>query len=89
MYLLLHPVHNAKLLSNNTLKDYPTSIFTEDAFYFIAKSNLMYANGSIKNKQAERYKKTLLSANRYKKLFPQGKYIKEIEKIILISAKQI
>lgn len=79
----------ADITMSNTIKDYPTSIYTEDVFYYIAKSNLLYANGSIKNKQQERYKKALLSANRYKKLYSQGKYIKEIEKIILTSNKQI
>ncbi|MBN2890817.1 MAG: outer membrane protein assembly factor BamD [Bacteroidales bacterium] len=71
----------ATIALNNSIKDFPDSHFREEIYYYIAKSDMKYADGSIYNKQKLRYTQASNSCKKYIKIFPQGNYIKEIIKI--------
>ncbi len=79
----------AGIAFQNSLKKYPDSHYREDVLYYIAKSDVKYADGSVLEKQKERYLNTVSSCKDYKKQYPNGKYTKEINKTISYSQKRI
>ncbi len=79
----------ADIALNNAMQKYPDSRYTEETMYLIAKSNYKYAQGSIRKKQKERYQKAVASCLMYKSNYPDGHYIKDIEKILENSQKFI
>ncbi len=65
----------------NVLKDFPSTTYREEALFLALKSSYIYAQKSVENKQAERYK---LAQENYFKLidaYPQSKYLRDAEKI--------
>lgn len=88
LYYDLEYFQAADIALNNSIKDFPDSYFAEDIYYYIVRSNIDYANGSIASKQKIRYKQALNSAKRYKNKFPNGKYIKDVERIAKQSEKK-
>jgi len=79
----------ADIALNNALKKYPDSPYNEETLYLIAKSNYKYAQGSIRKKQNERYKKALSSCLMYKANYPEGQYLADVEKLLEIAQKNI
>ena len=73
----------------NVLKTYPSTIFKEDCLYYVLRSSFIYANQSIENKKAERYKVTIENYYKLIDAFPEGKYLKEAEKILLEAQSKI
>lgn len=73
----------------NVLKAYPSTIFKEDCLYYILRSSFNYANQSVENKKAERYKLTIENYYKLIDAFPEGKYLKEAEKILLEAQSRI
>lgn len=61
------------------LKDYPGTVYKEDAYYYIAKSSYILASKSISTKQVGRFENSIDSYFRYIDKFPNGKYRKELE----------
>ncbi len=64
----------------NLLKDYPYTIYKEEALFLSLKSAYLYALNSIETKKVERLK---LAAEEYLKLvdnFPQSRYLREAER---------
>ena len=58
------------------IKDFPSSIYKEEAMYLIIKANLDYAKKSVIEKQLERYQLVVASYNRYLEKYPNGQYEK-------------
>jgi outer membrane protein assembly factor BamD len=71
----------------NLLDDYPDTDFKEEILYYEVKAYFEYAENSIYSKQKERYEKTVESYNSLKYLFPESKYLEELDEIN-IEAKQ-
>ena len=71
----------------NLLDDYPDTDFREDILYYTVKAYFEYAENSIYSKQRERYENTVESFNTLKYMFPESKYLEELNDINL-NAKQ-
>lgn len=60
----------------NTLKDYPDTKHREETLYLILRSNYLYASNSIREKQVERYQKTVDEYYNFISEYPESKYIR-------------
>ena len=89
LYFDLEIYKSADIALTNAMKDFPGSSFNDEALYYLVKSNFDYASESIREKQKERFIKTLSECLRYKQTYPKGHYLKDVEKIIIISEKKI
>ena len=65
----------------NLLDDYPDTDYREDVLYFITKAYFEYAEKSIYTKKKERYEETVEAYNNLKHLYPESKYLAEVEGI--------
>ncbi len=66
---------------NNIIKDFPDSPHKEEILFLIAKSYYNYAQQSVKEKQKERYTKTIASCNDLVIQFPTSKYVDEARQL--------
>lgn len=89
LYFKTSNYKSAMFAFQNVLKEYPSTVFKEESMYYILRSSYLYAGQSIDAKKAERYK--LAIENYYKLIdaFPQGKYLKDSEKIFLEAQSRI
>ncbi|MBL7924644.1 MAG: outer membrane protein assembly factor BamD [Bacteroidia bacterium] len=75
--------HKAAVVAfSNLLKDYPYTIYKEEALFLSFKSSYLYALNSVEAKRVERLK---LAREEYLKLvdnFPQSRYLRDAEKIL-------
>lgn len=71
----------ATVAFDNLQKDFPASVFTEEALYLSLRSAWLYAQGSVKSKQEDRYKDALEYYYRLVDKFPQSRYLRESERI--------
>lgn len=89
LYYDLGYYNAADITLNNTINEYPDSPFNEDALYYIIKANIKYADGSVSDKQTQRYKNTISNCLRYSSKYPDGMYLKEVQKIKSNAQKNI
>jgi len=80
---------SSMLAFQNVLKTFPSTIYKEECLYYVLRSSYLYAGQSIANKQAERYKLTIENYYKLIDAFPEGKFLKEAEKIFLDSQNRI
>ncbi len=73
----------------NLLDDYPDTDFREDILYYTTKAYFEYAEKSILKKKKERYEKTVETYNNLKYLFPNSKYLKELESYNIKARKHL
>lgn len=66
---------------NNMLKDYPSSIYKEEALFLSLKSSYLFANNSIEAKKPERLKAAMEEYYKLVDNFPQSRYLRDAEKI--------
>lgn len=65
----------------NLMDDYPDTQYKEEVLYYITKAYYEYAEKSIFSKRDERYEKTVEAYNNLKYLYPESKYLKNVEGI--------
>lgn len=76
---------NAIKAFDNFLRDYPGSIYREDALYWKFNSAYQLALGSVRRRQVERLEAAKTAYNALEKYFPLGKYTEEAaEEIVAI-----
>ncbi|MDR1761240.1 MAG: outer membrane protein assembly factor BamD [Bacteroidales bacterium] len=80
---------SAIIVSQNVLKNYPFTKYREEFLILILRSKYMQAVKSIEKRKNERYREAIDEYFVYSGEFPQGKYIKEAEKIHEDSEKYI
>lgn len=73
----------------NVLKAYPATAFKEECLYYVLRSSFNYASQSIEARKSERYKITIENYYKLIDAFPEGKYLKDAEKILLESQARI
>lgn len=73
----------------NVLKTYPSTVFKEDCLYYILRSSYNYAGQSVEYKQVERYNTVIENYYKLIDAFPEGKYLKEAEKILVETKSRI
>jgi len=81
LYYNLEDYKAAVVALKNSLKDYPDSFFREEILYYILKSSHDLALNSVSKKKNDRYTDTVDEYYAYIDQYPQGKYVKEAEKI--------
>lgn len=72
---------SAMVAFQNIIKSYPSTIYKEECLYYILRSSWMFAEQSIESKKSERYKNAMEHYVKLVDAFPEGKYLKDAERI--------
>lgn len=89
LYYTIGEFKPAVIALKNSQRDFPDSKFREETEFLIIKCNYLYAGGSILAKQEERYNETVQSFESFKENFPKSVHLKEAEKIVSDSKRDI
>ena len=89
LYFKLGDYQAATISLQNSLKDFPDSQYREEIMYLIVKSSFLLAEGSIEEKQGERYQETVSEYYSFIDEYPESEFLKEIEKMYSKSVNQI
>lgn len=73
----------------NLLKKYPNTKHREDVLCEMSKAYYNYAENSIPSKQRERYEASIERYNTLTYLFPESKYLKELEPVVTKARKKL
>jgi outer membrane protein assembly factor BamD len=71
------------------VKDYPGSIYREEAMYLIVKCQYMLADGSIEEKKLERMRAVAENYRTFATAYPDSKFLSDAESYLLKSEKQL
>jgi outer membrane protein assembly factor BamD len=71
------------------VKEYPGSIYREEAMYLIVKCQYMLADGSIEEKKLERMRAVAQNYRTFATAFPESKYLGDAENYFRKSEKQV
>lgn len=82
MYYNTENYKAAQVSLQNVIKDYPTSIYMEDALYYMVKNSYEYAQNSVESKKVERYQMAIDNASKLLVFNADTKYKAEVEKIV-------
>jgi outer membrane protein assembly factor BamD len=85
MYYRRELYNSASIAYSNFLREYPESIYREEAMYRLVISRYLYADKSISARQPERFAKVLDSYEMFYRNYQDSKYIKELNKYKEIS----
>jgi outer membrane protein assembly factor BamD len=79
LYYKIESYNAAQIAFNNVLKDFPETSFKEEILYYIVKSNYYLAKNSVESKKNERLNNVVTSYNNFVNVFPQSKYLNELQ----------
>lgn len=83
-------LYNAASISfYNYIRDYPESIYREEAAFKMLKSRFLYADNSVRDKQKERFQKVFDAYEIFMRSYSDGKYAKEAVKYIENTHKKL
>ena len=68
--------------AENTLRDFPETKYRDDLVFIILKAKSKEASLSVQEKKKERYSEVIDEYYRYANAFPDGKHIKEANRIL-------
>jgi len=74
---------------NDFVKEYPGSIYREEAMFLIVKCQYMLAEGSIEEKKLERMRMVAENYRTFATAFPESSYLNEAEGFFRKSEKQV
>ncbi|MBP5368703.1 MAG: outer membrane protein assembly factor BamD [Bacteroidales bacterium] len=89
LYYKLGYYKAANVALKNSIKDYPDSPFKEEILYYSAKSMYLYADMSVNEKKHERFREAQRDLNEYAKVFPDGKFIRDVNKMSANTQEQL
>jgi outer membrane protein assembly factor BamD len=72
---------SAVITAQNAMRTYPYSVYREEFMYYIFKSKYEIAVRSVEEKKEFRYRDVVDEYYNYTNDFPNGKYLKEIQKL--------
>jgi outer membrane protein assembly factor BamD len=81
MYYRTGYYESAAIAFENLIKEFPRSMYTEEALYLMVQNSYLYAKKSVMSKQVERYQSVLDHKNKLKAYDAQSKYLMEAEKL--------
>ncbi|HRB68270.1 MAG TPA: outer membrane protein assembly factor BamD, partial [Chitinophagales bacterium] len=81
LYYKIGQYHAAAIAFENFLKEYPEYEKPEKVDYYIVKSLKKFADGSYKDKQAERMKEHHTAYEKFKSKYPNSEYLAELNKM--------
>lgn len=79
LYYQIHEYRAAVWALRSFIQTYPASTKKEAAYYYIVKAQFSYANLSIEDKKAERFRNVVLAYNDFIEFFPESEYLSELE----------
>lgn len=79
LYSKMENFKAASVSAENFIREYPRSVFREEAYYIMVKNSYLLAINSIESKKIERYEKTMERYLTFVAEFPSTSYKKEIE----------
>ena len=79
----------AIITANNAVMDYPYSKYKEEFAVMILRSRYQEASQSVLEKKKERFRGVIDEYYNYVNEFPEGKYLKEAEKILKTAQKYV
>lgn len=77
------------ITAQNALKNYPYSKYREEFMYYIARAKFEQAVASVEEKLQGRYREVVDEYYNYMNEFPEGKYVKQIQKFYDYASKRI
>lgn len=77
------------ITSQNALKDYPYSKYREEFMYLIIRSKYELALVSVEEKLQGRYREVVDEYYNYMNEYPEGKYVKQVQKFYDYASKRI
>jgi outer membrane protein assembly factor BamD len=89
LYYDMNHYKAAVVALNNSLKEYPSTVYREEMMYLKLYSLFLYAENSYYTRQKERYQEALDDYYSFMEEFPQSKYLKDVEKIYAETAKNL
>jgi outer membrane protein assembly factor BamD len=89
LYYDMNQYKAAIIALNNSLKEYPETVYREEMMYLKLYSLFLYAENSLYTKQKERYQETLDDYYSFMEEFPKSKYSKDVEKIYAETARNL
>ena len=82
MYYNTGNYKSAQICFTNLLKDYPGTVYTEEALYYLTKNSYEYAQKSVDSKKAERYQMAIDNCIRLRAVKADSKFLPEAEKLM-------
>ena len=89
MYYKRNLYNAASIAYYNFLRDYPESVYREDAAFRMLRSRFLYAENRIREKQAERYARVGDAYETFMRSFADSKYRKDADKFYAISQSKL
>ena len=80
---------SAIITAENALKDYPYTVHKDDLMFVVIKSRFEEAHYSIDEKKDERYREVIDEYYNYVNEFPEGKHLKDAQKIFESAEKKL
>ena len=80
---------SAIITANNAIMDYPYTKHKEDLVMYILRSRYQEAQQSVLEKKKERFRGVIDEYYNYQNEFPEGKYMKEAERILRTAQKYV
>ncbi len=77
------------ITAQNALRDFPYTSRREDLSWLVLRAKYEMAEQSVEEKQLERYRDTIDEYYAYKNEYPEGKYMKDAEKIFANSTRKV
>jgi len=82
LYYRMGKYKAAMVAFQNVMKSYPASRYKEECLYYILRSAWIYASQSVEARQPERYKNTIEHYYKLIDAYPEGKYLREAQRIL-------
>lgn len=89
LYYRMESYNAAITAFNNVLKDFPDTGYREEILFYILKANYDFANKSIEERKADRFKETLEAYNEFSTQFPSSPHMREANQIQRNVARQL
>ncbi|MBP5348437.1 MAG: outer membrane protein assembly factor BamD [Bacteroidaceae bacterium] len=77
------------IVAQNALRDYPYTKYREDLSFLVLKAKFQMAQESVIDKRDDRYRDAIDEYYAFKNEFPESSHIKEAEKFLRISTKNL
>lgn len=81
LYYKMENYKAATVAFSNLLRDFPSTIYKEDALYMSLRASYLFAKNSIETKKMERFRQTAEEYLKFVDNFPQSRYLRDAEKI--------
>jgi outer membrane protein assembly factor BamD len=89
LYYEMKQYRAAVVALNNSLKEFPETRYREEMMFLKLHSLFLYAEYSVRNKQAERYQATLDDYYSFMEEFPKSTYSREVGRIYQTTARML